>query len=121
MFFHSVMARRLLQAKAAFVAFGFGPERVERSGRETGSKGPRTGERYGRAKEDRVVVGGDVGGVVGWGPSAWGQEAEERSGLGVTADVTWVSKYVWRGYDLFDDHAAFQPSVDADLLGRGLV
>ncbi len=31
-----------------------------------------------------------------------------------------VSKYIWRGYDLFDDHGAFQPSVNADLFGTGL-
>ena len=44
---------------------------------------------------------------------------QEDSSLGVTLDTTWVSKYVWRGYDLFDDHAALQPSADVDLFGTG--
>ncbi len=39
--------------------------------------------------------------------------------LGVTADATWVSKYIWRGFDLLDDKGAFQPSVDVDLFGSG--
>lgn len=39
--------------------------------------------------------------------------------LGVDVDVTWVSKYLWRGYDLLDDKAAFQPSVNVDLYGTG--
>ena len=39
--------------------------------------------------------------------------------LGVELDVTWVSKYIWRGFDLYDDKAAFQPSVNIDLYGTG--
>ncbi|TKJ33825.1 MAG: hypothetical protein CEE38_19575 [Planctomycetes bacterium B3_Pla] len=39
--------------------------------------------------------------------------------LGVTADATWVSKYLWYGFDLLDDKGAFQPSVDVDLFGSG--
>jgi hypothetical protein len=39
--------------------------------------------------------------------------------LGITADVTWVSKYLWRGIDRLDDKAAFQPSVNFDLYGTG--
>ncbi len=46
---------------------------------------------------------------------AQAQEGE----LGVTLDATWVSKYIWRGFDLFDDKAAFQPSIDLDLYGTG--
>ena len=46
--------------------------------------------------------------------------AEEGSSLGVTLDTTYVSKYVWHGYDIFDDHAAIQPSVAVDLFGTGL-
>ena len=34
-------------------------------------------------------------------------------------DVTWVSKYIWRGFDILDDKAALQPSVNVDL-GSGL-
>jgi hypothetical protein len=40
--------------------------------------------------------------------------------LGVTMDATWVSKYIWRGFDKFDDKAAFQPSINLDLYGTGL-
>ncbi len=39
--------------------------------------------------------------------------------LGVTLDATWVSKYLWRGFDSLDDKGAFQPSVDLDLFGSG--
>ncbi len=39
--------------------------------------------------------------------------------LGVTLDTTWVSKYLWRGFDLLDDKGAFQPSIDVDLFGSG--
>jgi hypothetical protein len=37
--------------------------------------------------------------------------------LGVTVDVTFMSKYIWRGFDRFDNKAAWQPSVDFDLGG----
>lgn len=33
----------------------------------------------------------------------------------VSMDVTWVSKYIWRGIDRLDDVAALQPSVNVDL------
>ncbi|MCK5564424.1 MAG: hypothetical protein KAJ07_04205 [Planctomycetes bacterium] len=33
---------------------------------------------------------------------AGGDEKE----LGISYDVTWVSKYIWRGQDIYDDHAA---------------
>ena len=45
--------------------------------------------------------------------------AEDEPAFGVTLDITYVSKYLWHGYDLFDDHAALQPSVDVDLFGTG--
>lgn len=45
-------------------------------------------------------------------------QAQEEP-LGVTLDATWVSKYLYRGFDLLDDKAAFQPSVDVDLFGSG--
>jgi hypothetical protein len=44
---------------------------------------------------------------------------KESPKLGITLDATWVSKYIWRGQDLLDDHAAFQPSIDIDLFGTG--
>ncbi len=43
----------------------------------------------------------------------------QEGGLGVTADVTWVSKYLWYGVDKLDDKAAWQPSVNVDLFGTG--
>ncbi|MBN1974299.1 MAG: hypothetical protein JW787_11710 [Sedimentisphaerales bacterium] len=43
----------------------------------------------------------------------------EDAKLGIEFDAAWVSKYIWRGQDLYDDHAAFQPSLDFDLFGTG--
>ena len=40
--------------------------------------------------------------------------------LGVDVDVTWVSKYIFRGLDMLDDKAAFQPSINFDLFDTGL-
>ena len=34
-------------------------------------------------------------------------------------DVTYLSKYVWRGFDIYDDKSAIQPSVNLDLFGTG--
>ena len=42
--------------------------------------------------------------------ATWAQEP-----IGVDVDLTWVSKYIWRGFDKTDDKAAFQPSVNFDL------
>jgi hypothetical protein len=36
------------------------------------------------------------------------------------ADVTWSGKYVWRGFDIFNDKSAIHPSVDLSLFGTGL-
>ena len=33
----------------------------------------------------------------------------------VTVDVTYTTKYIWRGLDLYDDKAAVQPSINFDL------
>ncbi len=38
--------------------------------------------------------------------------------VGVTVDTTYTTKYIWRGFDILDDKAAFQPSVNFDL-GNG--
>ena len=43
----------------------------------------------------------------------------QEDAVGVTLDATWVSKFLWRGFDLTDDKGAFQPSVDVDLMGSG--
>ena len=45
-------------------------------------------------------------------------QAQERKLTG-TIDVTYLSKYVWRGYDIYDDKSAIQPSIDLDLYGTG--
>lgn len=46
-------------------------------------------------------------------------QAEEGK-LGITLDTTYVSKYIWHGFDFYaDDHSATQPSVDVDLWGTG--
>jgi len=34
-------------------------------------------------------------------------------------DVTFQSKYVWRGFDVYEDTSAIQPSVTLDLYGTG--
>lgn len=39
--------------------------------------------------------------------------------LGVEAGVSWVTKYLWHGYDLLDDKPALQPSVTVDLFDTG--
>ena len=40
--------------------------------------------------------------------------------LGVTLDVTYVSSYLWRGFDCYpDDHSGIQPRVNLDLYGSG--
>lgn len=44
---------------------------------------------------------------------------QAQGDLGIEVDATWVSKYIWRGYDVLDDKAAFQPSVSIDLFDTG--
>ena len=39
--------------------------------------------------------------------------------LSGTLDVTYLSKYVWRGFDIYGDKSAIQPSIDLDLYGTG--
>ncbi len=43
----------------------------------------------------------------------------EYGEIGIDVDVTWVSKYIWRGFDRLDDKAAFQPSINLDLFDTG--
>ncbi|MBN1435562.1 MAG: hypothetical protein JW936_00680 [Sedimentisphaerales bacterium] len=55
-------------------------------------------------------------------PTAKGQDCDcdcDCPTIGVTVDNTFTSRYMWRGFDLFDDHAAYQPSVDLDLFQSG--
>lgn len=43
--------------------------------------------------------------------------AEDK--MGVDVDLAWASKFIWRGIDVGDNKAAFQPSVNFDLWGTG--
>lgn len=46
-----------------------------------------------------------------------GQEGELHGSL----DITYLSSYIWRGFDYYaDDHSAIQPSITLDLYGTGL-
>ena len=48
--------------------------------------------------------------------------------LSGTADITWASQYIWRGFEMYGDtglgpgyeKSAIQPSIDLDLYGTGL-
>lgn len=41
--------------------------------------------------------------------------------LGVTLDITYASRYIWRGLDLYgSNHSAIQPSMTIDWYGTGL-
>ncbi|MFH1615677.1 MAG: hypothetical protein ABIG61_11425 [Planctomycetota bacterium] len=46
------------------------------------------------------------------------QEAQE-SELHGSIDITYLSKYIWRGFDIYGDKSAIQPSIDLDLFGTG--
>jgi len=46
--------------------------------------------------------------------------AQEKTGeLHGVIDLTYQSKYIWRGFDVYNDKSAFQPSIDLDLFGTG--
>jgi hypothetical protein len=44
----------------------------------------------------------------------------QNSELHGSVDLTYQSKYVWRGFDVYNDKSAVQPSLDLDLFGTGL-
>lgn len=47
-------------------------------------------------------------------------EAQERE-LHGSVGITYLRKYIWRGFDYFaDNHSAFQTGIDLDLYGTGL-
>ncbi|MBF0171607.1 MAG: hypothetical protein HQK87_11085 [Nitrospinae bacterium] len=46
---------------------------------------------------------------------------EGEPSVTLTVKATVASKYVWRGYDLWNDSPAFQPDLSLDLFGRGYV
>ena len=40
--------------------------------------------------------------------------------IGITAEVTYASRYIWRGFDSYmENHSAIQPEVNFDLFGTG--
>jgi hypothetical protein len=43
----------------------------------------------------------------------------QESELKGSVDLTFTSKYIWRGFDVYDDHAAIHPTIDLDLFGTG--
>jgi hypothetical protein len=45
--------------------------------------------------------------------------AHAQDELHGTIDFTYQSKYVWRGFDIYGDKSAIQPSIDLDLFGSG--
>jgi hypothetical protein len=45
--------------------------------------------------------------------------AQAQDELHGTIDLTFQSKYIWRGFDVFGDKSAIQPSIDLDLFGSG--
>jgi len=59
--------------------------------------------------------------VVGMLLSVAGLAKAQDEQLGVTLDVTYVSSYIWRGFDKYGpgSHSAIQPSIDVDLYGTG--
>jgi hypothetical protein len=45
--------------------------------------------------------------------------AHAQDELTGSIDLTYQSKYIWRGFDIFGDKSAIQPSVNLDLFGTG--
>jgi hypothetical protein len=58
-----------------------------------------------------------------WAQRYLGEEEKEqdsRKDPAVTFTMAGVSEYIWRGFDMFDDRAAAQPSIDVDWYGTGI-
>jgi len=48
------------------------------------------------------------------------QVQTQEKKLGITLDATYVSRYLWRGFDCYPkNHSAFQPSINLDLYETG--
>ena len=45
--------------------------------------------------------------------------AQAQDELHGTIDLTFQSKYIWRGFDVYGDKSAIQPSINLDLFGSG--
>ena len=50
---------------------------------------------------------------------AMGFAQAQDTDLHGSLDFTFQSKYVWRGFDVYNDKSAMQPSLDLDLFGSG--
>ena len=48
--------------------------------------------------------------------AGFAQAQDELSG---TVDLTYLSKYIWRGFALYDNQSAIQAGIDLDLYGTG--
>ena len=64
-----------------------------------------------------VLVAGVVTGIV---PPPVDAEADDKRGLEISVTTDWVSKYMFRGFDILDESGAWQPSVDVGLRDTGL-
>jgi hypothetical protein len=74
-----------------------------------------------RSKMKKLLVGMVILlSVAGFVNAAEEAAAQDTQDLGVTVDLSYVSKYIWRGFDLLDDDGAFQPSVEFDF-GNGFI
>ncbi len=51
---------------------------------------------------------------------AMGLARAQESELHGSVDLTYQSNYVWRGFNVYGDKSAIQPSLDLDLFGTGL-
>ena len=52
--------------------------------------------------------------------STAGLAQAQEDELGVTSGVKYMSRYIWRGFDLYkNDHSAIRPFIDIDLYGTG--
>lgn len=67
----------------------------------------------------RMWLVGAIGFVMLTGSISWSQEVAKTENIGVTTEMTVSTQYLWRGYDLFDDHGAYQPSVTWDSFDTG--
>lgn len=57
--------------------------------------------------------------LIGWVMVCAVQAQEEERALHGQIEVTYLSKYIWRGFDIYGDKSAIQPSIDLDLFGTG--
>lgn len=56
-----------------------------------------------------------------WNRDYWAisNPQNDPNNIDVTVSTAYVTKYIWRGFDMFDDHAAIQPAIDMDWFDTG--